>query len=281
MGTPIPSFDLGGRGPTLQFLHANGYPPDCYLPLLRRLNADFRVLGMLLRPLWKTSAPETIQDWTPFTEDILSFLEAQQSGPLIGMGHSIGATVTLRAALREPGRFRALVLIEPVLVPPARMLGWEIVRRLGLGDRLHPKIAGALKRRRHFDSLERALEGYRRRDVFRYFSDESLRFLLEGMTAPSTAGGLDLVFSPEWEARIYATGLRDWDIWQGLSRLAIPTLILRGRETDTFLEPAARIVQAKNRTIRLVELEKSTHLLPLEKPQEVSDLTRSFLREML
>jgi len=157
----------------------------------------------------------------------------------------------------------------------------EFVRRLGLGNRLHPKIAGALKRRRHFDSLDRALEGYRRREVFRFFSDESLRALLEGMTRPAAAGGFDLIYSPEWEARVYTTGLRDWDIWKNLPHLEIPTLILRGRETDTFLESAARLMQKKNRAFRLAELEKSTHLLPLEKPQEVFDLTRSFLKEVL
>jgi len=125
MGTPIPGFDLGGRGPGLHFLHANGYPPDCYRPLLKRLNADFHILGMLLRPLWQASVPETIQDWAPFSEDLLSFLKVQPREPVIGMGHSIGATVTLRAALREPSHFRALVLIEPVLFAPGRMVAWN------------------------------------------------------------------------------------------------------------------------------------------------------------
>ena len=33
----IPLLDFGGIGAELVFLHANGYPPDCYRPLLSRL----------------------------------------------------------------------------------------------------------------------------------------------------------------------------------------------------------------------------------------------------
>ena len=33
----IPSIDFGGNGEELVFLHANGYPPECYRPLLTRL----------------------------------------------------------------------------------------------------------------------------------------------------------------------------------------------------------------------------------------------------
>ena len=47
---------------------------------------------------------------------------------MIGMGHSIGAIVTLRAALREPTLFRALVLIDPVLLPRKRMLELRLLR---------------------------------------------------------------------------------------------------------------------------------------------------------
>src|SRR5512141_382967 len=108
--TPIPYFDLGGDGLPLHFLHANGYPPDCYKPLFELLKTQYQVFGMLLRPLWKDSRPEDIRTWHSLSDDLRLFLSSQ-AGPVIGVGHSIGATVTLRAALRDPSQFRALVLI--------------------------------------------------------------------------------------------------------------------------------------------------------------------------
>ena len=272
------SFQLGSTGQSLHFLHANGYPPDCYKPLLELLKTEYHVFGMLLRPLWQDSKPKQLSSWHPLSDDLSSFLSSQPN-PVIGVGHSIGAIVTLRAALRDPGQFKALVLIEPVLFVTRRMILWHLLGAIGLADRAHPLIAGAKKRRRTFDDLETVFRGYRSRNIFRYMSDENLRTYIEGMTKPGANGGYDLVFSPEWEAQIYRTGLRDFDIWRDLPRLKVPTLFLRGAESDTFLEGAARLVKRKQPRAKLETLEKSTHLVPLERPQEVFDRMQSFLKD--
>jgi pimeloyl-ACP methyl ester carboxylesterase len=278
----IPYLDFGGKGLNLHFLHANGYPPACYRPLLARLTNQYHTFGMFLRPLWPDSDPKEIDDWTLLSQDLLRFLDEQKVGPLIGMGHSIGAIVTLRAAFKEPYRFRALVLMDPVLFPPYFMLEWNLARTLGLGFRLHPLISGARKRRRVFDDLDKAFDGYRRREVFRFFSDEGLRAYVQGITKPCPGGSYELVYSPEWEARIYYTGIwRDWDLWKAIRNLETPTIIIRGAETDTFWESTARAVMKRNRKIKIVTLENSTHLLPLERPQEVLEITQSFLKEVL
>jgi pimeloyl-ACP methyl ester carboxylesterase len=274
---PIPCFDLGANGPPLHFLHANGYPPACYKPFLDLLKPHYHVFGMLLRPLWKDSNPGEIKDWQLFSTDLLQFLASNSRAPVIGVGHSIGAIVTLRAALRDPGKFRALVLIDPVLFVPAFLVRWHFIRLLGLGDRLHPLIPAAKKRRRTFDDLEKVFHSYRKRKVFRYLSDENLRILIEGITHSGPDGTYELVYSPDWEAQIYRTGLHDTDIWQDLSRLEVPTLILRGAETDTFLENAAELVKRKLPDARVEVVEKSTHMLPLERPGEVIGIMQSFI----
>lgn len=272
-------FDYYGAGEPLHFLHANGYPPDCYRPFLELLKTEYHVFGMLLRPLWQDSKPEQLRSWHPLSDDLTSFLSSQPD-PVIGVGHSIGAIVTLRAALRDPGQFKALVLIDPVLFVPRRLLLWHLFRAIGLGDRIHPLIVGAKKRRRTFDDLETVLRGYRNRNIFRYMSDENLRTYIEGMTKPGANGGYELIFSPEWEAQIYRTGLRDFDIWRDLPRLNVPTLFLRGAESDTFLEGAARLVKQKQPRAKIETLEKCTHILPLERPKEVFDIMQSFLNDL-
>lgn len=282
------NFDLGGNGRPLHFLHANGYPPECYKPLFELLKTEYHVFGMYLRPLWEEAKPEEIRSWHPLSDDLLRFLaraSTSLSSPLgakkvIGVGHSVGGIVTLRAALREPGKFRALVLIDPVLFTPPRLILWNLVRAMGWGYKTHPKISGALKRRRTFDDLDLVFRGYRNREVFRYMSDEHLQTYIEGITR-KTADGYELVYSPEWEARIYYTGLRDFDIWRGLSRLDAPTLFIRGAESDTFLENAARLVKRKQPKVTVEALPRSTHLLPLERPREVVDMMQSFLKETL
>ena len=274
------SFEFGGSGPSLHFLHANGYPPECYKPLFQLLKTEYKTYGMLLRPLWDDAAPEDIQSWHPFSNDLLRFLSDRESGPILGVGHSIGAVVTLRAALRDPRKFRALILIDPVLFIPPLLMLWKIMRTLGLGDRNHQLIIGAQKRRRTFDDLETVFRGYRQRSIFRYMTDESLQAYINGITKPSS-DGFELVFSPEWEAHIYHTALQDMDIWNKLHKLEVPTLFIRGMETDTFLRSAAKLVKRKQPKVRIEVLEKSTHILPLERPKEVFEIMRSFLQEVL
>ncbi|NTW11881.1 MAG: alpha/beta hydrolase [Anaerolineales bacterium] len=279
-------FDLGGTGQPLHFLHANGYPPDCYKPLFELLKTEYQVFGMLLRPLWGEAKPDEIDDWHTFSEDLRVFLSSSPVGaspngapdPVIGVGHSVGAIVTLRTALRYPKKFRALVLLDPVLYVPRRLVEWKVQRAK---DPLsHPLIQSAQKRRRTFSDLESVFTSYRERDVFRYLSDQHLRIYIEGITR-KTENGYELVYSPEWESRIYFTSLQDFDIWNNLQYLRVPALFLRGEETDTFLENAAELVKFKQPKARVEVLEKATHLFPLEYPRKVFDIMQSFLREVI
>ena len=277
----IPHFDLGGMHPPLHFLHANGYPPECYQPFLELLKTEYRVFGMYLRPLWNGAQTESLRNWHPLSDDLLRFLSDHASGPVLGVGHSVGAMVTLRAALRDPGKFRALVLLDPVLFAPFILSTWNMVRAVGLGNRLHPKIPTAIKRRQTFNDLDLVFRGYRSRPVFRFMSDEYLKIYINGITRQSEDGTYQLRYSPEWESHIYLTAMYDFDIWRDLPKLEVPTLFIRGAETDTFLEGAAKLVKRKQPNVRIEALEKSTHILPLERPQEVSNIMQSFLKEVL
>lgn len=267
-----------GSGTTLNFLHANGYPPRAYLPLLQRLAKNYQIRALIQRPLWPNSAPETFHDWNPLSEDFLHFLEeSHQRAPVMAVGHSMGGIAILRAALRQPEHFRALILLDPVLFPPATILAWRLIHFLGLGERFHPLIAAAKNRRREFDDLERLFRGYRRKATFNYLDDEALRAYIEAIACPAPTGGYRLCYSPEWEVKIYDSGVSpDMELWRGLKTLKIPTLILRGAETDTFLPAAARRVQRLNPAIQIQTIARSTHLVPLEQPQAVAESIQRF-----
>lgn len=236
---------------------------------------------MTLRPLWPDSKMEDINDWHLFSDDLLRFLSDHETGPVIGVGHSIGATVTLRATIRNPKKFRAIILLDPVLFVPSFLAIWRVVHAIGLASRLHPNVRGALKRRRTFDDLDMAFQGYRSRNIFRYMNDESLRAYIEGITKQKSAGSYELAFSPEWESHIYLTGMHDFDLWRDFPKLEVPTLIIRGAETDIFSEQAARLVKRKQPKVKIETLEKSTHILPLERPSEIFDMMQNFLKEIL
>jgi pimeloyl-ACP methyl ester carboxylesterase len=100
------------------------------------------------------------------------------------------------------------------------------------------------------------------------------------MLKPSKTRGFELAYSPEWEIQIYYTGVSsDTDIWRGLPDLKIPILIIRGAETDTFYpSTAARIKRIRPET-QVVTVDRSTHLVPLERPKELSEIIFNFLEK--
>jgi pimeloyl-ACP methyl ester carboxylesterase len=277
----IPYFTLGGSGLPLHFLHANGYPPECYLPLIIRLSEHYHVFSMRQRPLWPKSRPEDISDWNPLSDDFLHFLDEQKTGVSIIIGHSVGGIVALRAALRRPECFRALVLIDPVLFPSHVIRAWQLIRSLGLAYQVHPLVRASRNRRQQFDDLDRLFKGYRRKPVFRFMGDLELRTYIEGIACPGE-NGYQLCYSAEWEKRIYVTSVwNDMDIWRGLPGLNIPLLMIRGAETDTFWASTAGEVQRKVPTARVVTIPQATHLVPLERPDEVYLALQEFLQEYL
>lgn len=275
----IPFTNVGGSGTSLHFLHANGYPPACYKQLLEKFAEEFQVIAMHQRPLWPQSKPSEIGAWQPLTDDYLLFIDEQKQTPVTVVGHSLGAIVALRAAIRRPDHFRRIILIDPVLFTPQFIATYNLVKIIGLASKFHPLIAGALKRRKQFSDLDHLFKIYRRKKVFRYFSDTSLVSYIQGITIQVNKNEYELAYSPEWEARIYYTGVwRDLDIWRGLPGLKVPAMIIRGAETDTFLPPAVNRIRRIRPDISIVNIDKTTHLVPLENPDQTFSEISSFIR---
>lgn len=277
MSIPSSTYNEGAK---LLFAHANGYPPDCYLPLFKLLD-KYQISAIHQRPLWEDSQPEEIEDWNPLTNDLLRFMDAEKMDKVIGLGHSLGGIALLRAALREPQRFSSLILLDPVLFPPVFIRTWNIFRMLKMVRFLHPLVPSAQRRRRIFKNRELLIKSYRSKSVFRYFSDQALEAYVNGITCPNEDGSFKLCYSPEWEVQIYLTGVwPDMELWKKLPDLKIPLLIIRGAETDTFYESAGKLVLKKLPSAQVVNIPKSTHLLPLEQPEAVKDEIQKFLSNL-
>lgn len=275
-----PSIDIGGSGSPLVFLHANGYPPACYQQFLSLLSRNFCVGAFLQRPLWGDEKPEEFVDWFPLSEDLIEFLQLTEPQPIIAVGHSMGGMAILRAAIHDPKLFKAIILLDPVLFPPFIIYIWKFLHALKMEYHVHPLIPMTLNRRQSFTDRDSVFGAFRKKEIFRYFTDEALKTYINGITCPN-GDGYKLCYSVEWESRIYATSVwRDMDIWRNLPNLRIPTLIIRGKESDTFLPVTAHRIQQKNSNIAVEEVKEATHLLPLEQPDLTSELAVSFLEKI-
>ena len=54
-----------------------------------------------------------------------------QDGPLIGIGHSMGAVLTLLAATKYPDLFSEIILLDPVLFKNEMIIAQQLMRATG------------------------------------------------------------------------------------------------------------------------------------------------------
>ena len=160
----IPYDDFGGHGPVLHFSHPNAYTPRCFRRFLMPFTAHYHVMAAHHRALWYLSpgAPDVapadaFDDWNLIADDLLRFLDQQRLEGIIGVGHSLGAVATMKAALREPQRFRALVLIEPVFLPPAVL---DAARAHPQAAAERPFVLAARRRRDRWPDRQAARAGH-------------------------------------------------------------------------------------------------------------------------
>ncbi|MBP6787661.1 MAG: alpha/beta hydrolase [Candidatus Promineofilum sp.] len=281
---PIPHTDFGGRGPTLHFSHPNAYTPGSFRPFLAPLTAHFHVLAAHHRPLWHLSpgygaadAPEGFIDWTwdAIADDLLRFLDEQRLEQVIGVGHSLGAVATMMAARKEPQRFRALVLIEPVFLPP------HVLQAI----RAHPKLAAerpfvlaALRRRDRWPSRADAFARFREKPVFARWSDEALwAYVNDGLHEDPATGEVVLSYPREWEARFYARP--PTNVWDEIPALAHPTLAVRATESDTLFPDAWALWQNLQPAATFVEMDGVGHMLTAEAPEDLAALVMHWLED--
>ena len=270
--------DWGGDGPTAHFSHATGLCAGVYSPLARILRSHLKLFGMDDRGHGKTSAPadpNSLHNWNIFANDLKCFFKGL-SEPAIAVGHSRGATASLLLAVRRPELVRALVLIDPTILPYHWMWWWYLAKKTGLAKRA-PIVATAAKRRNIWPDRPTMLESYRRKAVFHNWQNGFLEAYVESGTEKTADGNIKLACAPAWESRCFA--VCPHDIWRHIPRLQRPTLVIYGTASDTFLASAARRFKAKVPSACMVPLEGTGHFVPMERPADTAEIIINFLKQ--
>ena len=277
--------DLGGRqatwsrlshsGPAALFSGANSFTVAAYRPFLAPLAATTSLSALRHRAQWPDTRdhPRHIR-WNDHADDLIAFIDATYSEPILAIGHSMGASASVLAAARRPELFRALVLIEPVLAD-----GWQaMLGRLVpyAGWKLIEPVKSCLAKPDRWPERSAAFQEYRAHRAYRRIPDKALTELVDGLLEPHPRGGFRLAYPKAWEGRNYA-GLDN--VWPDLKRLDLPIIALRGRPSF-FLKEAhwQKWRQRFARQTSFHELLTYGHLLPLEAPRLCAEMVLKALR---
>ena len=273
-----PIYEFGGSGTVMHIALANGFPPESYKPLLQPFTARYRVVCLPPRPLWpEAHDPKKFGSWRDMGADLLAGLRHYELTDIVGVGHSMGGVATMLAAIAEPQRFRALVLLDPVFMSPSRSRGIRLMQWLGQAKRI-PLAKGALNRRRQWRDIDEAFDYFRGKRLFADWADETLRLYTAGITKPSANGaGIELAWSPEWEAQYYMNIFSD--SWREVPKLRnlLPVLIIRGGSSDTLAADVSARLARVGSNITIAELPGHGHLFP----QSAPDATRRIIEDWL
>ncbi len=273
-GINLSYLDSGGDNPPLHFYHANGFPVSVYLPMMTKLVDDFRVIGMGLRGQDAQTAGNT--SWYQVAEDLIHFLDTKKPGPVIGVGHSVGAVATMIAAAKRPDLFSKIILIEPVIIKYKYVLVMALIRLLGikkvffLAKRARARRNGWVDRNEVYDHLKN-------KSLFKRFDDTLLKSYVTYGFVPSDQGGIELLCPPEAEARIFEN--YPLDVWFWPKRLKIPALIIRGELSDVLFESTVKRFCRKASNSESYMVKGAGHLIPMEKPDEVISIIKRFANQ--
>ncbi|WP_092207190.1 alpha/beta fold hydrolase [Desulfoluna spongiiphila] len=261
----------GGSGLTAHFYGANGFPAGVYSPLVTRLADQMNLFSLDLRPSWPDiGKPPASRDWTLYADDLIAFLENTVEAPVIGIGHSMGATCTILAAAKRPDLFKALVLIEPAMLsrPLAFLAG--ILPKAAMN--LTQPAKGTLKKTDAWESRGAYLAHCRRMRMFSRLGEDAFEAMAAHGVRETGDGRVELVFPKVWEAHNYT---QPPNVMGTLHGIKLPCVALRARPSVFFTEALWQEWQRLSPETVFMEDLSAGHLLPLEDPEGCCGLISS------
>jgi pimeloyl-ACP methyl ester carboxylesterase len=283
LGPPVHYVDFGGSapGPTLVLVHGLGgshlnwslLAPQL-TPLARVLALDLPGFGMS-RP---TRRPATVRRNVAV---LTRFVQETAGPPVVLVGNSMGGLVCAQFAARAPDLVRGLVLLDPALPAPSRVLGspaTAVTLALhalpGVGERLrraHRRRLGARATVR--ETLH--LCGVDEQSLPAELVNRSIA-LVERQT---DVAGFDRVFLSA--SRSLAWSLVRARRYRAIqSSIVAPVLLVHGDEDRLVPVSAARATAQAHPAWRFVELPGVGHLPQLQVPGELGMHIRRWLGEL-
>ena len=257
-------------------LHATGFHARCWDKTVAELPESSRVIAVDLRGHGRSSKTGPF-GWFDFGTDVVELVDALDLHDIVVAGHSMGGHCALYASGHRVSRFKALVLVDPVVLPPEQYAE-HATTITPTGTDEHP-IA---RRRNRWKSPSDMFESFSQRHPFSLWQPSVLRDYCEFGLLPNN-DGFELACPPKIEAQIYmGTGQRDLKYL--LPNVTQPTVVMRAkqrigpRETMDFANsPTWSGLADALPNAQDIYLPELSHFIPMQRP----DLVAAKIRDQL
>ena len=276
-GVEVAVHDLGGSGPPVLFAHATGLHGLVWEPVAVELADGLWSVSFDHRGHGDSGLPPGLDfDWRGLARDVLAVAAALPAvagpaaagltRPLLGVGHSSGASALLLAEQARPGTFRAVYCYEPIVVAADPPLGRDTGNWLA---------AGARRRREVFGSRAEAHDHYASKPPFARWAPGSLRAYVDHGFEDDPGGTVRLKCRGENEALVYEMASAH-DGFARMSEVACPVLLASGSDSDALGPAVVRSLEERLPDSRTEVLPGLGHFGPLEDPPAVAASIKRF-----
>lgn len=253
--------------PAIVMLHGFGVSGHMFDEFAARMSDRFRLIALDQRGHGDSEWSEE-GDYTreAFVEDVEAFREALGLKSFLLIGHSMGGLNAVSYTARYPERVRALVLVD--VGPEAAREGVENIHRFTSGpDELE------------FDEfVEMALRFNPRRT--RENIEERMRHRLRPSESGKWTWKFDKRFrQPESGLRIGGNSTND-ETWQLFRSITVPTLLVRGAQSDVLTQDVAERAAREMPRARLVVVPGAGHSVPGDNPDDFTAAVNEFLEDV-
>ena len=251
------------QAPGVVVAHATGFCKEVFRPVVAVLSSLVdagTVTAVDQRGHGSSDRPEPPFDWWDLGGDVLGVVDELEGrgGPPVGVGHSAGGAAMAMAELKSPGTFSALVLVEPIVLPPPHLRQEE-----------GPLVDAALKRKRVFDSPAAAAQNFVGKPTFAGWHPAALTEYVEHGLRPA-AEGWALACTPEVEAEFYRTGPAH-DAWDRLGDLTLPVTLVAGEHSTTHHGAYLEELVARFGSSPAVDVVSgASHFVVMERPEVIA-----------
>jgi len=201
---------------------------------------------------------------------------------LVAIGHSFGGCTMVHAAGSRPGLFSALVLLEPVILPPPIEPGMTWADGWGTFKALNDLLDGAVARRNSWKSRAEAMQSFKKNPFFATWDPLSLELYVEcQLWENKETGEAKLKMSGTYEGSVFACHRGPFEAWDILpsidERVALKFIMPETPLLNFTSTPYLPFLRSKNSSH--VVIMGAGHLLCHEVPQDTGDEISSFLRK--
>ena len=255
--------------PTMVFYHATGFTSELWEPLIRDLQDAHHCVALDQRGHGGSDKHAGEYSWRATVDDFEKFLQAMHWGPIIGIGHSSGATSVAVAAAHRPELVECVVLIEPTIRErnPAAYAQTE-------GN---PLVERTRNRRSRWPDRTAMAQALGRRPPYNSWTPEMLELFATYATSQTEEGEVELLCAPEIEAEIYAS-FPAYDPWPYLPDVRQPLLVIHGTGPSVLGTTNEAKIRPLWPQVQWVNIAEGGHLVLMEAPAQVSAAIQGFLR---